>query len=152
MRKVFFSFHYERDVWCAGQVRNCDVVRKKYERKGRFLDKANWEKLKKSGDAAIKRWINDQLHGTSVTVVLIGAKTSERRWVKHEIEESVTKGNKLLGIRIHNMKDQYGSTDSRGDIPLGDKYKYTVYDWVYSNGRDNIGDWIENATKAIKRK
>jgi len=40
---------------------------------GGFIDAANFEKLKKQGDAAIKRWIDDQLKGTSVTVVLVAA-------------------------------------------------------------------------------
>lgn len=150
-RRVFFSFHFERDAWRAGQVRNCDVVRKKYERKGRFLDKADWEDLKEEGDAAVKKWINDQLNGTSVTIVLIGAETSKRKWVKHEIEESVSKGNGLLGIRVHNLKNQDGRRDSQGDIPLGDKYEYTVYNWIYDNGRENIGDWIEEAAKEAGR-
>ncbi|MGF9996732.1 TIR domain-containing protein [Bacillus safensis] len=25
-RKVFFSFHYERDAWRAGQVRNSNIT------------------------------------------------------------------------------------------------------------------------------
>jgi hypothetical protein len=25
-RRVFFSFHYDRDIWRANQVRNCNVV------------------------------------------------------------------------------------------------------------------------------
>lgn len=148
-RRVFFSFHYERDAWRAANVRNSQQFTNPPT--GRFQDAVDWEKLKKKGDKAIKEWINDQLHGTSVTVVLIGAETSERKWVKHEIEESVSKGNGLLGIRIRNMKDQDGCKDSRGEIPLGDKYEYTVYDWVYGNGRENIGDWIEEAAKEAGR-
>ena len=150
-RSVFFSFHFERDAWRAGQVRNCDVVSEKYSGKGRFLDKADWEKIKKKGDQATKNWINDQLHGTSVTVVLIGAQTSERKWVKYEVEESDSRGNGLLGIRIHNVKDKDGNKDSKGKIPLCEKYEYPVYDWVDGNGRENIGDWIEQAAKAAGR-
>ena len=51
-------------------VRNSWVVQGK-EAAG-FVDAANFEKLKKQGDPAIKRWIDDQLTGTSVTVVLVG--------------------------------------------------------------------------------
>ena len=36
---------------------------------------------------------------------MIGAKTSERKWVKEEIAQSEARGNGLFGIYIHNIKD-----------------------------------------------
>ena len=72
-RKVFFSFHYERDVWRAGQIRNSWVTKPNRETAG-FWDSASWEEVKKKGEDAIHRWIDNQLNGTSVTVVLIGPK------------------------------------------------------------------------------
>jgi hypothetical protein len=30
-----------------------------------------WETIKKGGDAAVKKWIDDQLNGKSVAIVLI---------------------------------------------------------------------------------
>ena len=53
-----------------------------------FWDAADWEKVKRQGDDVIKRWINKQLEGTSVTAVLIGAETSDRKWVRYEVKES----------------------------------------------------------------
>ena len=38
-----------------------------------FIDAGKWEEVKRGGDEAI-RWIGNQLNGTSVMVVLIGAK------------------------------------------------------------------------------
>ncbi len=38
------------------------------------------------------------MDGTSVTCVLIGSQTANSRWVKYEIEQSIEKGNGLLGI------------------------------------------------------
>jgi hypothetical protein len=38
-----------------------------------FWDAAAWEEVKKKGNDAIEKWIDDQLKGTSVTVVLIGS-------------------------------------------------------------------------------
>ena len=84
-RKIFFSFHYERDAWRAGQVRNCNVV--STEDQYGFIDAADWEEVKKKGDAAIKKWIGDQMESTTVTAVLIGAETASREWVLHEIME-----------------------------------------------------------------
>jgi hypothetical protein len=68
-RRVFFSFHYKRDGWRVAQVRNSWVTKPDKEAAG-YIDAASWEELERQGDEAIKRWINNQLTGTSVTVVL----------------------------------------------------------------------------------
>ena len=36
----------------------------------------DWEKVTKKGDAAIKKWIADLMHGRSCTVVLVGSNNS----------------------------------------------------------------------------
>lgn len=140
-RKVFFSFHYDRDSWRVSQVRNCNAV-SGYEQNP-FYDKARWEQVKRQGDAAIKRWIDDQLKGTSVTVVLIGRDTSTRRWVGYEIERSIALGKGLLGINISKIKNQLGKTDDTGINPLPHGYAY--YGWNRNDGRANLSRWIETA-------
>lgn len=146
MRKVFFSFEYEHDVWRANVVRNSWVTQGK-EVAG-FVDAAEFEEIKKGGDAAIRRWIVDQLDGTSVTVVLVGAHTCSSKWVKYEIEQSKERGNGLLGIDISKIKDRHGETTERcGQIPDG----YPFYLWNQDDGYDNIGDWIEKAAKDAGR-
>jgi hypothetical protein len=116
-RRVFFSFHYERDVWRANVVRNSWVPKGNYIEAG-FIDSAEFEKIKKKGDQAIKKWIDEQLEGTSVTVVLIGAKTYSRKWVRYEIIKSFDRGNGLLGVYIHNIKDKNGEVDLKGPNPF----------------------------------
>lgn len=143
-RRVFFSFHYERDVWRASVVRNSWVTKPDRESAG-FFDAGMWEEAKKKGDAAIKKLIDDALIGTTVTAVLIGAETSTRPYVRYEIEKSVARGNGLLGIRIHNIKDTAGKTDSWGPSPL--PAGYAVHDWVNDNGYANLGTWVEAAAK-----
>jgi hypothetical protein len=157
-RRTFFSFHYERDVWRAGQVRNCWVTKPDRESAG-FWDAAAWEEVKKKGDGAIEKWIDDQLKGTSVTVVLIGAETSQRQYVGYEIKQSCNKGNGMLGIYIYNMKDSNSKTDTKGSNPFANWHierdgrkvllseLYPTYDWVNDDGRNKIGDWIETAAK-----
>jgi hypothetical protein len=140
-RRVFFSFHYDRDNWRVAKVRNSQVV-KGYE-KNPFYDKADWEAIKKKGDAAIQKWIDSQLKGTSVTVVLIGAKTSTRRWVKYEIEKSIADGKGLIGIDISKITDSAGKTDETGSNPLPKGYPY--YRWNKDDGYKNLGKWIEDA-------
>ena len=156
-RKVFFSFHFERDAWRVGQVRNSNVVTG-YD-KPPFLDAAAWEGIRKQGNGAIKNWIDEQLHGTSVTVVLIGNQTSQREWVHYEIEESWKRGNGLLGISIHGLQNHAGHTDWAGNNPfsgIGVNYAgFTInlkdwvrcYDWIRDDGRNNMGSWIEAAAK-----
>jgi len=151
-RKIFFSFHYECDSWRAGQVRNSNVVASEDEYG--FIDGADWESIKKKGTAAIERWIDDQLKNTSVTVVLIGAETASREWVQHEILKSWNRGNGLVGVRIHNIKDQDQKTDVAGRNPFDD-FKLPdgtllssvcrTYDWVTDNGRKNLGAWADDA-------
>jgi hypothetical protein len=141
-RKVFFSFAYE-DVSRAMVVRNSGVIQG--VQKAGFIDKADFEKVKKQGDAAIKAWIDGQLHGTTVTVVLVGAHTCNSRWVKYEIEASKKRGNGLLGIDISKIADLSGQTTERcGTLPAG----YPFYYWNNGKGYENLGTWVEQAAKA----
>ena len=161
MRRAFFSFHYQRDIIRVSRIRNSWVTRDR-EAAG-FWDGATWESIKRQGDEAIKRWINTQLNGTSVTVVLIGAETAERKYVKYEIQQSHNNGKGLLGIYIHNMRDFSGQTSPQGRNPFENFYItqnnqtvylsqiYSVYDWVTDDGYNNIGDWIESAARRAGR-
>ena len=65
-----------------------------------FLGRIPLGGSKEKNDDAIKRMIDKGLEGTSVTVVLIGKETSDRKWVRYEIKESYKKGNGLLGVYI----------------------------------------------------
>lgn len=160
-KRIFFSFHYERDIWRANVVRNSWVTQDREE--AGFWDASLWEEAKKKGDDAIKRMIDKGLEGTSVTVVLIGAETSDRDWVKYEIKKSHERGNGLLGVYIHNIEDQYGYTDTKGDNPFDYFYIdqdgkkvylseiYPTYDWVNDDGYNNFGNWVEKAAKKAGR-
>jgi len=155
-RRVFFSFHYERDIWRANVVRNSWVTEEDREDAG-FWDASLWEETKREGDEAIRRMIDEGLSNTSVTVVLIGAETASREWVTYEIKTSYEKGNGLLGIRIHNIRDQDGNRDVPGRNPLEDLYieddngirtylsdMYPTYDWVLDDGYNKFAGWVES--------
>lgn len=144
-RCVFFGFEYS-DVSRAMVVRNSWVAQGR-EAAG-FIDSADFEKLEKQGDASIMNWIDEQLDGTSVTVVLVGQKTCSSRWVKYEIKKSIERGNGLLGIDISKIKDLQGNTTERcGEIPEG----YSFYYWNNNDGYHKMGDWIEKAAKEAGR-
>lgn len=143
-RRVFFSFHYERDIWRANVVRNSGLTQEQ-EAAG-FFDASLWEEAKKKGDEAIKAMIDDALVGTTVTAVLIGAETATRTYVRYEIDQSLARGNGILGVRIHGIEDQKGATDMPGTNPLSSAY--ILYDWVQDNGYANFGTWVEEAAKS----
>ncbi|MGE0737517.1 MAG: TIR domain-containing protein, partial [Alphaproteobacteria bacterium] len=157
-RKVFFSFHYDRDVRRIVQVRNSWVVRPDGEAQP-FYDKAAFEEAKKRA-GGIEQWIEEQLKGTSVTVVLFGSETYEREWVRHELKRSYELGKGIVAIDIHNVKDPQLGTDVQGKNPLdywtveqnGRKVPFTslyeTYDWVLDNGYANMPSWIDAAAKA----
>jgi hypothetical protein len=141
-RRVLFSFEYENDVTRAMVVRKSWVAEGKEA--SRFIDAAEFEKIKKQGDAAVKVWINKQLERTTVTAVLVGAATCSSKWVQYEIAQSKARGNGLLGIDISKIKDFSGKTTERcGEIPAG----YTFYLWNKDDGYENLGSWIEAAAK-----
>lgn len=156
-RRTFFSFHYGNDVWRANIVRHSWVIAGSEE--AGFVDSVDFEKIEREGEEAVKRWIRNQLIGTSVTVVLIGSETSSRRYIQYELQKSYEKGNGMLGIYIHNIKDRFGNTSTQGNTDFGEIGKdangrsvyfsknYRCYDWVIDDGYNNIGNWIEAAAR-----
>ena len=104
------------------------------------------EKVKKSDDE-IHKWIDKQMKGSSVTVVLIGAETSTRPHINYEIIQSHKTKNGMLGIYIHNLKDPT-RRPIRGRQPIRQVeihgfgravIKYPTYDWVSDDGYTDLG-------------
>tara|TARA_R110001606_G_scaffold398586_1_gene577996 strand:+ start:689 stop:1177 length:489 start_codon:yes stop_codon:yes gene_type:complete len=157
-RKVFFSFHYDRDVRRVVQIRNSWVLRPGSEAQP-FHDKAEFEDAKRRA-GGIEKWIEEQMKGTSVTVVLFGTETYDREWVRHEIKRSYELGKGILAIDIHGVNDPQKGADDQGKNPLdywqverdGRKVRfsemYRTYDWVRDDGYTHIASWIEAAAKA----
>ncbi len=116
-KRVFFSFDYE-DV----KTFRVNVVRNHYLTKDRddagFFDASIWEDAKKHGDISVKRLINSGLENTSVTCVLIGSETWQRRWVRYEILKSYDRGNSLFGVHINKLPDKNQETFKNGLNPF----------------------------------
>jgi len=142
-RHVFFSFHYQQDIFRVNQIRNLPEIVD--EAAAGFRDKSLWEKTKKEGDAAIKKLIDNGLLGTSVTVVCIGSATAGRKYINYEIQQSIARGNGILGVQIHHLKSVDGSTGSVGATPAllathnAPIYKYTTH--------ADLKKWIDDAAK-----
>ena len=145
-RRVFFSFHYQEDIWRVNQVRNSWVVQRTENTKVNtrlFWDSSLWEEVKKQGDSAIKDAINTGLTGTTVTVVLIGTYTYQRKYVKYELERSEARGDGLLSVYIGNLEDKDGKTSTNGPNPfhyVSLKKTYPTYYWYGDRGYENFAD------------
>lgn len=169
-RQVFFSFHHQKDSWRVGQVRNSWLLQKGTTNK--FMDKAAWEAVERKGEAIVKAWIDRQMTGTGVTVVLIGQQTADRPYVKYEIQQSIRQHKGILGIYIHDILDRNRKTTPKGRNPLNDfsamgdhpwvgflgvRSKqpladiFQTFDWENDNGRKNMSDWIEEAARRAGR-
>lgn len=159
MRKVFFSFHYERDNWRVSQIKNIGIV------EGQKICNSNdWEEVKRGGRQAIERWISQNMYGCSCVIVLIGNQTASREWVKYEIIKAWNEGKALMGIYIHNLKDSFGKIDYKGNNPFDyiylEKSGETLSRFIpvfepnpynaHKDISDNLGNWIENAIKNKK--
>jgi hypothetical protein len=152
-RQIFYSFHYDNDVFRVQQIRNIGSLE---DNKPVSLNE--WEQLKRSGDTAVKNWIDENIRYKNCLVVLIGSETANRKWVKYEIEKAWNDGRAVLGIYIHNLKCPKGGTCRQGSNPFeqitikdGRKlssivscYNPTSYD-TYNNIKNNLEYWIEDA-------
>lgn len=158
-RKVFFSFHFSNDFWRTQQIRNIGSI------EGNKVVSANtWEEVKKKGDAAIQKWIVENIDGKSCLIVLIGEKTAGRKWIKYEIEKAWNSNKGVVGIRIHNLENQAGKQSNiggnpfatftlcKGKVKLSNVVKITnppqtTGKGVYNHISENLTAWIAEAIK-----
>ena len=162
-RRVFYSFHFESDSWRTSQIRNIGVV----EGNGVAFDN-EWEKIKSEKDKVIKGWIDKQMKNRSCTIVLIGEKTSESKWVVYEIKKSLELGKGIFGIYIHRLKDSKSKRAKKGKNPFKDKVLIKEFGnermnsikthnppvskdkEAYNYIADNLQGWIEESLKTEK--
>ena len=158
-RKVFYSFHFDNDVFRVQQIRNIGVL------EGNTPVSANaWETVKKAGKKAIEDWIEDNMKHKSCVIVLVGENTYNRPWVKYEIKKAWEDGKGLLGIYIHNLKDPKTGKCSKGTNPFdqftfkdGTKLSTKVKCYnpstsdTYNDIKNNVEDWIESAIESRKQ-
>lgn len=152
-RHVFFSFHYDNDVFRVQQIRNIGALEG-----NKPVSVNEWESVKRGGEASIKKWIDDNLRYKSCVVVLVGEETANRKWVQYEIEKAWGLGKGLVGVYIHNLKDPRTGKSSKGKNPFdqfefddGTKLSSVVKCYnpnpndAYNEIKDNLEDWIEEA-------
>ena len=152
-RQIFYSFHFDNDVMRVQQIRNIGTLED-----NKPVSANNWEEIRKKGDPAIEKWIDDNMKYRSCVVVLVGEDTSKRPWVKYEIKKAWKDGKGLLGIYIHNLKDPNTGKSNKGINPF-DQFtfkdrdgnvktipcKNPSYSDAYNDIKDNLEEWIEEA-------
>lgn len=149
---VFYSFHFDNDVMRVQQIRQMGMIDGDEP-----VSKNDWETVKKNGNAAIEKWIDDNMKYKRCVVVLIGTDTHRRPWVIHEIKKAWEDGRGLLGIHIHNLNCPNNGTCSKGKNPF-DQFTFKnngvvvvppVYDPPASNAynhiKDNLAAWVDGA-------
>ncbi|MBX9721431.1 MAG: TIR domain-containing protein [Bdellovibrionales bacterium] len=112
-KKVFYSFHFDKDVMRVQQVRNIGVIED-----NKPVTENTWEEVKKKGDAGVKSWIDENLKGKECLVVLVGEETSKRPWVQYEIEKAWGMGIGVVGVNIHNLKCPRNGKSTQGSNPF----------------------------------
>lgn len=163
-RKVFFSFHFKNDFARVQQVRNMGMTEANPP-----VTANQWETIQRQGDAAIRKWINENMHGKSCLVVLVGSQTYSRKWVKYEIKTAWEGGRGVLGIHINKLKDLSGNISEKGPSPfqnvsiIKNSKQYllgTAPPLITPTGRTstetyaaiskNLENWIEDAIRIRK--
>ena len=154
---VFYSFHYDNDVFRVQQIRNMGIVDGNEP-----VSPNDWEQVKRRGDAAVERWIDDSLKYKRCVIVLIGSETASRPWVKHEIKRAWELKKGLFGIHIHNLKDPRTGTCGKGPNPFGNWnvsgqsmanlipcHDPSAWD-AYGDISKSMGTWVSQAIEAAK--
>ena len=154
-RRVYFAFHYQRDVMRVNIVRNSDITKEDREEAG-YYDHSLWEEARRTGDG-IRRMILNGLENTSVTAFLLGSETHQRPWVKYELEESWKRGNGLVEINVNSIgavipiaagpSILQTYTAKVGDVShyLSEWFEY--HDWKAEDGYSNFGRWVDRSVQ-----
>ncbi len=155
---AFFCYDRLLDIQRAKRVRH------RFEMKGGsaigFPKPNEWKKILAKGEQTIRYWVDDQVHLSDVTVVLIGTNTSKDPVVRQAIMACHQLEKGLLGIYVHSIRTENGGSTQRGANPLdnfcvvkGDQKThlsalYHTYDWIQDTGQFNLSRWIQKAANA----
>lgn len=160
-KRVFFSFYYENDLSRALVVKN-NWSLKENEESG-FINNSEFERMKRDGDEMIERWIDKQLTGTTVTVVLIGSETLDSSYVQYAIKKSYERGNAIIALKIGKIKNLSQQTSisqsavkivgkkSDGELLWLDEIIDGEYDFIKNDGYNNLEKWINHVDKVKGR-
>jgi hypothetical protein len=116
-KRVYFAFHYQDVIDFRANVVRKHNFTGGVEAAG-YYDYSIWESAKTTSPLALKRLINKEVEGTSVTAILIGSQTYARRWVRYEIIKSIERQNRVIGVHINGIAGKDRLTKALGPNPF----------------------------------
>ncbi len=93
-RRIFISYQHDDQMKAKG----FNLLRWNKNVDFEFVGRHLLDPVDSKNEDYITQKVKEQLNGTSVTVVLLGRKTEDSKWVQWEIEQSVAKKNGILAI------------------------------------------------------
>ncbi|HBB96888.1 MAG TPA: hypothetical protein DC054_16030 [Blastocatellia bacterium] len=101
-RRIFISYQHLDRMKAKGfnllkHNKNVDVD---------FVGRHLLDPVNSTNEQYIKSRIKEMMHGTSVTVVLVGRETCDSQWVQWEIDQSLAKDhpNGIMAIRLEDAR------------------------------------------------
>lgn len=143
MRRVYFSFDYERDLDRVNKIRKVPGVLGGSA--AGFASPEVWLTASMRGEASVQGLVRDALNNTTVTVVCIGHLTAYRKFLNFELEESLNRGNGMVAIKIDHITNKAGEVDQEGFVPPLIKIAgYKTYKYLTAR---HLAEWIEEAAE-----
>ncbi len=156
-KRVFYSFHFDNDVMRVQQIRNIGSIED-----NKPVSANEWETVRRGSDAAIEKWIEENMKYRDCVVVLVGKDTADRKWVKHEIKKAWNDNRGLVGIYIHNLRCPRTGICTQGKNPF-DQFNvngtplssivrcYNPNSWdAYGDIKINLENWVDEAIRIRK--
>jgi hypothetical protein len=115
-RRVFFSFHYNKDVQRSEVVKKSQFLKDK--QLAGFFDSSAMEEAKRKDRDSLRRFLKKEMEGSSVVCVLVGEETANRPWVRFEILQGLMDARGIIGVRVHTIAGFDRKTTNPGPNPF----------------------------------
>ena len=157
MRHVFFGYRRDLDEHRAQTIRDLGLTHHQES-----ITPQEWREILRQGEGSAMQWIDSQLTEAECLVVLIGARTSGRRWIYHEIRQALSLGIGMMGLNIHALPDLAGEVTTKGANPFRNFLLrgsnrldriVPVYDPPEDEPlpyiREHLSEWVEKAVLRV---
>src|SRR5260221_2561166 len=140
-RRVFISYQHQDRM----QAKGFNLLRWNKNVDLEFVGRHLLDPVDSKNEEYIAKKVQEEMAGTSVTVVLLGKETSQSEWVRWEIEKSLEKKNGVVAIKLDNKVP-----DPSRDSPVG-KALHEAGAEIIGWEPDSFEAAIERAFKASGR-
>lgn len=140
--RVFVSYQHSRD-----QVYYDAFSRTFHDTHEAVLDNSLERRIDSDDvDYVIRRIREDYIHGTSCTLVLVGAETWGRKYVDWEVKASLDKQHGLIGVQLPTLPVH--PVTNRVDVPIRLSENIDSGTVRY-DGRELSRRWVANRTELL---